>query len=66
MGEGTLYSLLKRLETKGLLTSYWGDESHGGRRRYYAITDMGKATLREKLDSWRTINKMIDISLRGD
>jgi PadR family transcriptional regulator, regulatory protein PadR len=65
MSEGTLYSLLKRLEKKGLLSSYWGDETNGGRRRYYSITDAGKVTFKEKLESWRSINKMIENSIRG-
>ena len=30
----TLYSCLKRLEKQGFITSYYGDEAQGGRRRY--------------------------------
>src|SRR5687768_8836885 len=33
--EATMYSSLKRLESDGSITSYWGDETQGGRRRYY-------------------------------
>ena len=35
--EATMYSSLKRLENDGHITSYWGDETQGGRRRYYRI-----------------------------
>ena len=36
--EPSLYTSLKRLEKQGLIESYWGDESQGGRRKYYRIT----------------------------
>ena len=32
--EATLYSAFRRLETAGLIASYWGDEATGARRRY--------------------------------
>lgn len=40
----TLYSYLKKLEAQDLIMSYWGDESNGGRRRYYKLTDLGRDT----------------------
>jgi PadR family transcriptional regulator PadR len=39
MSEGTLYPALRRLEEKNYLASYWGDSEHGGRRKYYEITE---------------------------
>lgn len=38
----SLYSSLKRFETKGFITSYWGDSDIGGKRHYYTITETGK------------------------
>lgn len=38
----SLYSSLKRFETKGYITSYWGDSDIGGRRHYYSITQVGR------------------------
>ena len=40
--EATMYSSLKRLEGDGCINSYWGDETQGGRRKYYQITKTGK------------------------
>ena len=40
--EATLYTAFKRLEQNGLITSYWGADGPGARRRYYAITDQGR------------------------
>lgn len=39
--ETTLYSSYKRLEKEGYIESYWGDETQGGRRKYYHITERG-------------------------
>ncbi|MCL2741327.1 MAG: PadR family transcriptional regulator [Oscillospiraceae bacterium] len=47
MKEATLYSSYKRLEADGYVTSYWGDETMGGRRRYYRITDAGRELYRQ-------------------
>lgn len=66
MGEGTLYPALKRLEEKQFLTSYWGEADKGGRRKYYSITNEGKAELEDKLNSWRLINHAINECLRGE
>ena len=35
----TLYSALKRLESLNYVTSYYGDFSNGGRRKYFSLTD---------------------------
>ena len=40
----TLYACLKRLEKQEIISSYWdGSESGGGRRKYYTLTDSGRA-----------------------
>jgi len=49
--ETTLYSSYKRLERDGYITSYWGDETQGARRRYYHITNEGRELYHQnKLD----------------
>ena len=42
--EATMYSSVRRLEMDGDIEWYWGDESQGGRRKYFRITEKGKAT----------------------
>lgn len=50
--EATLYTAFKRLEQNGFITSYWGDDGPGARRRYYAITDEGRAQLGRDRQEW--------------
>lgn len=59
MKEGTLYPALKRLETKGLLSSYWQENEDTHRRKYYQITDEGLKALEQKLKDWHQVNTMI-------
>ena len=56
----SLYSSLKRFETKGYITSYWGDSDIGGRRHYYTITEIGKNYYN------RTVNKSYDLDDEDD
>lgn len=65
MGEGTLYSALKRLEKNEVLESYWGESDGGGRRKYYRITDSGKKVLQEKMKEWNEINTLIQTCYEG-
>jgi len=43
--EATLYTAFRRLEEAGMISSYWGDETSGARRRYYKITDLRQEVL---------------------
>ena len=50
--EATLYSSYKRLEAGGYISSYWGDETLGSRRKYYSIKDSGKELFRQNKTDW--------------
>ncbi len=50
--EATMYSSLKRLENDGHITSYWGDETQGGRRKYYRITASGRELYLQNKQNW--------------
>jgi PadR family transcriptional regulator PadR len=53
--ENTLYPLLRRLESQGLLDSQWRDEDRRNKRFYRLSTD-GHRTLQKLLSEWRHIN----------
>lgn len=58
--EPSLYTSLKRLEAGQLILSYWGDESQGGRRKYYKITESGRQAYRRSLLQWKNARVLID------
>jgi len=58
--EATLYTAFRRLEQAGCISSYWGDEQTGARRRYYSITDSGRETYEELITDWDKAKALID------
>lgn len=60
MKVATLYTAFRRLDSAGLIRSYWGDENSGARRRYYAITPQGEEKLRQDCQAWQETRKLID------
>ena len=65
MKEATLYSSYKRLESDGYITSYWGDETLGGRRKYYRITDGGRELFRQNKADWMKTQTIMNRLLEG-
>jgi PadR family transcriptional regulator PadR len=63
--EGTLYPALHRLEHDGLIQATWQEESSGPRRKYYALTDKGRAELQQSAAAWRTFSRKL-LDLLGD
>lgn len=64
--EATLYTAFKRLEEAGFITSYWGAESVGARRKYYRITELGRAACVQMTQAWRQTRRIIDALLEGE
>ncbi len=58
--EATLYTAFKRLEDAGHISSYWGDQTTGARRKYYTITNIGREFYKQKIDEWLEAKKLLD------
>jgi PadR family transcriptional regulator PadR len=56
--ESTLYPLLRRLESQGLLVSEWREEDKR-RKRFYRLSEEGSAVFAQLLQEWQTINSSI-------
>ena len=59
--DGMLYPVLHRLERLGHIEARWEVAETGRRRKYYAITDQGRARLAEEQRQWEAV----DDTLRG-
>ena len=64
--EATLYTAFKRLEDAGWISSYWGDQTTGARRKYYKITPQGMETHRRMLEDWKETREIIDRLLQAE
>jgi PadR family transcriptional regulator PadR len=57
--EGTLYPLLRRLETQGLLVSQWREEDKRN-KRFYRLAPDGKVILKQLLTEWKSIHTSLE------
>jgi PadR family transcriptional regulator PadR len=57
--EGTLYPLLRRLESQGLLVSEWREEDKRN-KRFYRLSPDGEQILKQLLDEWQSINASLE------
>jgi PadR family transcriptional regulator PadR len=53
--EGTLYPLLRRLESQGLLVSEWREEDKR-QKRFYRLSPVGKVVLKQLRAEWQSLN----------
>ncbi|GAB2497551.1 PadR family transcriptional regulator [Pseudoxanthomonas sangjuensis] len=63
--QSALYPVLRNLEGAGLLDSFVEPSMSGPPRRYYRITDAGRAALREWAAAWCATRDSVDTVLRG-
>lgn len=65
MKEASLYTALRRLEKGGFITSYWGDETLGGRRKYYRITQKGLERYLRDREDWVVAKDILTQLIEG-
>lgn len=58
--DGMLYPLLHRLERQGWVTADWRTPPGERRRKYYAITEDGRAALAEQRRQWGAVVRALD------
>lgn len=63
--EGTMYPLLARLRQDGLVETSWHESSQGPPRRYYRLTNEGRAALDAFTVQWHGFRDAIDNLLDG-
>ncbi|KXH86882.1 PadR family transcriptional regulator [Sporosarcina sp. HYO08] len=70
ISEGSVYPLLRRLTKEGYFTTYLKESTEGPPRKYYQLTEEGRAYLQEQLSEWRKftdgVNALLKESVRND
>jgi PadR family transcriptional regulator, regulatory protein PadR len=57
--DGMLYPILHRLESRGLVSSYWKNGPSGRRRKYYRLTASGRRALAVQREQWTTVDSAL-------
>lgn len=66
MGEGTIYPLMRRMQTDGLVETYLVESSSGPSRKYYRLTAAGRQALAGQTAEWRAFARAVHILIAED
>lgn len=65
MGEGTIYPLMRRMQSDGLVDTYLVESSSGPPRKYYRLTSVGKSSFESQKSEWVAFARAVDAILGG-
>lgn len=63
MGEGTIYPLMRRMQTDGLVDTYLVESSAGPPRKYYKLTEAGRSSFTAQKEEWAAFSRAVDAIL---
>ena len=66
LSEGTVYPILRKLRSDGLVTTYLSEDSGGPPRKYYSLTELGKKEYTQARDEWINFAETVKKLLKGD
>jgi PadR family transcriptional regulator PadR len=66
IADGTVYPILRKLKSDGLVTTYLSEESGGPPRKYYSLTRLGKDTYESERAEYLTFAKAIETILEDE
>jgi PadR family transcriptional regulator PadR len=66
IADGTVYPILRKLKSEGLLTTYMQEESGGPPRKYYSLTKLGLETYKKERAQYLNFAKRVEILLEDD
>ena len=58
--EGTLYPILKKMESEGWISARWEKAENGRERKYYRITAQGKKQVKTEKENWQSVNQILE------
>jgi PadR family transcriptional regulator PadR len=65
MGEGTIYPLMRRMQTDGLVETYLVESTSGPPRKYYKLTDRGCESFSSQKSEWADFSAAVNDILGG-
>ena len=65
MGEGTIYPLMRRLQSDRLVETYLVESASGPSRKYYRLTEAGKASFTAQKSAWSSFSGAVETILGG-
>jgi len=66
MGEGTIYPLMRRMQSDGQVETYMVESPSGPSRKYYRLTDAGRRALEAQTSEWRAFVAAVEAVMAAD
>jgi len=66
ISDGTVYPILRKLKSEGLVTTYLSEESGGPPRKYYSLTELGRSEYAAARREWLDFAKTVQYLLKGE
>ena len=66
MGEGTIYPLMRRMQSDGLVETYLVESSAGPSRKYYRLTEAGRTALVAQTAEWNAFTRAVNAIVADD
>jgi len=60
MGEGTIYPLMRRLQSDRLVETYLVESTEGPPRKYYKLTDAGRRSFTSQQSAWKSFSGAVE------
>ena len=60
MGEGTIYPLMRRMQSEGLVDTYLVESQSGPSRKYYRLTEAGRRAFESQKTEWTSFARAVD------
>jgi DNA-binding PadR family transcriptional regulator len=60
MGEGTVYPVLHRMESRGLLDAHWESTAEGRPRKYYSLNQQGRRQFAAAQQEWNALQTLME------
>jgi len=66
ISDGTVYPILRKLKSDGLVTTYLVEESGGPPRKYYSLTELGQTEYTQSRNEWLDFAGTVKKLLKGE
>lgn len=66
IADGTVYPILRKLKSDGLLTTYLQEESGGPPRKYYSLTELGRESYKKDRDEYLNFARTVETILEDN
>ncbi len=65
ISDGTVYPILRKLKSEGLVKTYLTEESSGPPRKYYSLTESGKTQFKNDSKEWLEFSEIVNQIIGG-